>query len=88
MQNSTKVGHTKYQENGLAKRTQKMRNEVDKLRSYTSHNVAYCKSHHKKMWTKGIICVHDALGPIFYPVDKANIIANCLENQFTAHDLC
>jgi hypothetical protein len=31
--------------------------------------------------------VHGLLGPIYYPVDKANIIADCLQNQFTAHDL-
>jgi hypothetical protein len=24
----------------------------------------------------------------FHPVDKANAIADCLENQFTPHDLC
>jgi hypothetical protein len=28
------------------------------------------------------------LGPIFYPVDKASIITDCLENQFRAHELC
>jgi hypothetical protein len=31
---------------------------------------------------------HGTLGPIFYLIDKANIIADCLENQFRAHDLC
>jgi hypothetical protein len=28
------------------------------------------------------------LGPIFYPIDKANLIADCLEIQFRTHDLC
>jgi hypothetical protein len=28
------------------------------------------------------------LGPIFYPVNKANVIADCLENQFKAQNLC
>jgi hypothetical protein len=28
------------------------------------------------------------LGRLFYPIDKANAIANCLQNQFTAHNLC
>jgi hypothetical protein len=32
--------------------------------------------------------VHGSFGPIFYPNDKANIIADCLENHFTAHGLC
>jgi hypothetical protein len=25
---------------------------------------------------------------MFYPIDKANMVADCLENQFKAHDLC
>jgi hypothetical protein len=32
--------------------------------------------------------IHGPLGPIFYPIDKANIVADCTENQFRAHDLC
>jgi hypothetical protein len=32
--------------------------------------------------------VHCPLGPIFYPIDKANIIADCIENKFRAHDSC
>jgi hypothetical protein len=32
--------------------------------------------------------IHGSLGPIFYPIDKANIITDCLENQFRGHDLC
>jgi hypothetical protein len=32
--------------------------------------------------------VHGPLGPIFYPIDKANITEDCLENQSRAHDLC
>jgi hypothetical protein len=32
--------------------------------------------------------IHGPLGLIFYPIDKANIVACCLENQFRAHDLC
>jgi hypothetical protein len=38
--------------------------------------------------TKGTTATHGPLGPIFYPTDKANIIEDCLENQFTALDLC
>jgi hypothetical protein len=36
----------------------------------------------------GSKAIHGSLGPIFYPLSKANIIANGLENQFRAHDLC
>jgi hypothetical protein len=32
--------------------------------------------------------VHGPLGPIFYPINKANIIADFLENQFRVHGLC
>jgi hypothetical protein len=31
---------------------------------------------------------HGPLDPIFYPIDKAYIIALCLENLFRAHDMC
>jgi hypothetical protein len=32
--------------------------------------------------------IHGRLGLKYHPVDKANVIADCLENQFTPHDLC
>jgi hypothetical protein len=32
--------------------------------------------------------VHGLLGLKYHPVDKVNAIADCLENQFTPHDLC
>jgi hypothetical protein len=32
--------------------------------------------------------IHGTLGLNYHPVDKANAIADCLENQFTRHDLC
>jgi hypothetical protein len=28
------------------------------------------------------------LGPTIYPINKSNIIADCLENQLRVHDLC
>jgi hypothetical protein len=31
---------------------------------------------------------HGPLGIIYHPNEKANMIADCLENQFTSHDLC
>jgi hypothetical protein len=30
--------------------------------------------------------IHGPFGTIFYPIGKVNIIADCLENQFRAHD--
>jgi hypothetical protein len=32
--------------------------------------------------------IHGLLGLKYHPEDKANAIADCLENQFTHHDLC
>jgi hypothetical protein len=32
--------------------------------------------------------IHGPLGLKYYPADKSNAIADCLENQFTPHDLC
>jgi hypothetical protein len=57
-----------------------------KLRGRTTNNIAYCKITHKHGWTKRTI--HCPTGPIFYPVDKAIILADCLEKQFTPHDFC
>jgi hypothetical protein len=37
---------------------------------------------------KAPTAIHSPSGPIFYPIDKANVIANYLENQFTPHELC
>jgi hypothetical protein len=32
--------------------------------------------------------IHGLFLGLKYPVDKANAIADCLQNQFTPHDLC
>jgi hypothetical protein len=32
--------------------------------------------------------IHGLLGLIFHPEDKTNADADCLEKQFTPHDLC
>jgi hypothetical protein len=45
------------------------------------------KSLTKTGGTKATSAIHGPLGLIFYPIDKANIIGDCLENQFRAHDL-
>jgi hypothetical protein len=59
-----------------------MENKVDELQSHTSSNIAYCEMSHKNGWPPLI------RGPLFYRIDKANITANCLENQYTVHNLC
>jgi hypothetical protein len=46
------------------------------------------KSLTKEGGPKAPSAIQGPLSPIFYPFDKANIISDCLENQFTAHSLC
>jgi hypothetical protein len=33
-------------------------------------------------WPKTLSGIHGPLGPIFFPIDKVNITADCWENQF------
>jgi hypothetical protein len=40
------------------------------------------KSLSKRGGQKAPVAIHGPLGPIFYPIDKANIIADSIENQF------
>jgi hypothetical protein len=63
-----------------------MGNKVGQLRGATSNYMAYCKTPHTKGRTKGTVCNSWSLRPIFYPIDKASIIADCLDDQFRAHD--
>jgi hypothetical protein len=46
------------------------------------------KSLTKRGGPKAPTAIHDSLGPAFYPSEKANVIANCVENVFTPHKLC
>jgi hypothetical protein len=48
--------------------------------------MGYCEILHKKVGQKAPSIIRGPLDPIFYPIDKANIIADCSENQFTLHD--
>jgi hypothetical protein len=50
--------------------------------------MAHCEVSHKQGWTKGTNCHSWFLGLKYHPVDKANAVADFLENQFTPHDLC
>jgi hypothetical protein len=46
------------------------------------------KSLTKRGWLKVPSTIHGPLGLIFYPIDEANVIADCLRDQFRARDLC
>jgi hypothetical protein len=45
------------------------------------------KSLTKRGGPKAPATIHGLLGPAFYPSEKANVIANCLETLFTPHKL-
>jgi hypothetical protein len=45
------------------------------------------KSLMKKEWTKALVAVHEPLGITYHLNEKANVIVDCLENQFTTHNL-
>jgi hypothetical protein len=42
----------------------------------------------KSLTHRAPTAIHGLLGLKYHPVDKANAIADCLENQFTPHELC
>jgi hypothetical protein len=42
----------------------------------------------KRGGPKAPSAIHGPLGPIFFLIGNANIIADCLENQFRSHELC
>jgi hypothetical protein len=46
------------------------------------------KSLLKRDGPKTPTAIHGSLGITYQPNEKANVIADCLENQFTSHDLC
>jgi hypothetical protein len=42
----------------------------------------------KRYGPKASTPVHVPLGITYHPNEKANVIVDCLVNQFTSHDLC
>jgi hypothetical protein len=46
------------------------------------------KSLMKRDGPKAPTAIRGPFGLTFHPLEKANAIADCLENQFTSHDLC
>jgi hypothetical protein len=81
--NSSKLDHSKYHENGLEKIINLVNCEVTFQAIWP-----IAKSLIKRGGQKAPSTIHDPSGRIFYPVNKANIFTDCLENQFRAHDLC
>jgi hypothetical protein len=65
-----------------------MGNKIGKLRSHISIKMAYCEILHKRGGPNAPSAIQGPLGPILYQIDKANISADGLEDQFTQHDLC
>jgi hypothetical protein len=49
--------------------------------------MAYCEIPHKEEWTKGTTAIHRPLGPVFYPNEKANVIADYLEPVHAAQSV-
>jgi hypothetical protein len=62
-----------------------MGNKDGRLRSHTQAIWLTAKSLTKRVGPKASSAIRGLLGPIFYPNEKANIIANCSESQFRAH---
>jgi hypothetical protein len=46
------------------------------------------KSVMKRDGPKAPTAIRGPLGFIFHPLEKANAITDCLEKQFTSHELC
>jgi hypothetical protein len=55
------------------------------MRAHTTSNMAYCETPQKQVCTKNTSAIHVT---IFYPIYRYDIIAVCLQNQFTRHELC
>jgi hypothetical protein len=50
--------------------------------------MAHCEIPHEEGWSKETNYNSWYFRPYFHPLEKAIAIADCLENQFTLHDLC
>jgi hypothetical protein len=87
IQEGNKVGHLKCQ-NGLERALERWETKLANYEVTPQTIWPIVKSLTKRDGSKAPSVIHCPLGPVFYPPDKANIIADCLENQFTAHYLC
>jgi hypothetical protein len=50
--------------------------------------VAYCEITYERDGPKARTAVHGPLGITYHLNEKAKAVADCLENQFTSHNLC
>jgi hypothetical protein len=50
--------------------------------------MGYCQITYEKDGPKAPTAVHGPLGITYHPNEKAQVIADYLENQFTFRDLC
>jgi hypothetical protein len=50
--------------------------------------MAHCEVPNNRDGPGARTAIHGALGLKYHQVDKANAIADCLENLFTPHNLC
>jgi hypothetical protein len=50
--------------------------------------MAHCKSLTNRDRPRAQTAIHGLFGLNYHPEDKPNSIADCLENQFTPHNLC
>jgi hypothetical protein len=50
--------------------------------------MAHCEVPKSRDGPRAPTAIHGASGLKYYPRDKANAIADCLENLFTPHDFC
>jgi hypothetical protein len=82
------TGHSKCQVNGLERAFEKWETELAHCRVTPQAVWPIVKFLTKTGEPKAPSAVHGLLSPILYPIDKANIIADCLENHLRAHDLC
>jgi hypothetical protein len=88
MQNGSKLGLSKYQEDGSKRSTRKMTEKLANCEVTPQAVWPIAKSLTEKDGPKAQSAIRSPLGPICFPSHKANVTADCLENQFRVHDLC
>jgi hypothetical protein len=88
MQNFSKLGHLKYWENVPDKALEQWEKKLANCKVTPQAIWPIAKSLIKRARPKAPSAIHGPLNHIFYLIDKANIVADCLENQFTVHALC
>jgi hypothetical protein len=70
------------------KAPERWENKRENCEGHTSAMWLIAKSLTKRGRSKATTAIRGPLGQVFYPNEKANIIANYLENMFTPHKVC